>query len=151
MDPLYWRLIYADDHVEDEPDENRSILYAHADPIEFHVTRPGRAGEPPRVAILRIPLFVDDVRYLPIFYRRRSMAADMTDKRLEATVAGRGVAVQNLSRAARRRVMKHGGAVTAEVAFDYTLWANLAGEAFVDCPMSLVDQEAIEHLLLATL
>lgn len=151
MDPLYWRLVYADDHVEDEPDDNRSILYSRPDPIEFHLCRPGNAGEPARVAIHRIPLFEDDVRYMPIFYRRRSMAVDDTATRLDATIVGRGAASKNLSRAARRRIAKHGGAVSAEVEFNYTLWASFDGQRLEDCPMDLVDQPAIERLLTVTL
>lgn len=143
-DPLFWRLVYPDDHVEDEPDTNASILLSRPGAVELHVCRLG-AMQGERVPVSRIPLVEDDVVYRPIFYRRRSMAPDATDVRLDATVIGRGLANVKADRAARRRLQKTG---QAEVKFNSKLWASFDGATFGDCPQELIDPAAIENLLL---
>lgn len=130
-DPLYWRLIYADDHVEDEPIDNASIRLSHRGAVMLMACAPERGpnGEDLRKPVLRVNLFDGERLYAPVWYRKRSMSAGTGDAalRLDATVLGR---------------VREG-----EHNFDGTLWASLDGKTFGDCPAWAMDQTAIEGQL----
>lgn len=132
MDPLYWRLIYADDHVEDEPKGNASIRLSHKGAVMLQACEPveGPNGADFRQAVFQVRLVdvaEDDSRmYTPIFYRKRSLTPG-TGSRLEATILGR--------------------AREGEHDVDGTLWISYDGETFEDCPDWAFDKEAIDGLL----
>lgn len=134
MDPLYWRLIYADDHVEDEPKTNASIRLSHKGAVMLQACEPveGPNSADFRKAVFQVRLIDvadDDSRiYTPIFYRKRSIELKgRGDSRLEATIIGRA------------REGKHN--------VDGTLWISYDGETFEDCPEWAFDREAIAGIM----
>lgn len=148
MAPLYWRLAYADDHIEDEPEDNASILFSRPGAVRLFAMRAdGKGGREPMFAVW---LFDQESgqTFKPIFYRRRSVALDEKEVKLDATVVGRGtIEVKPQTRAQRRQESLHGGDKRADVQFDGALWASTDGQSFVDAPEKLIDRDAITNLL----
>lgn len=136
-DPLLWRLVYPDDHVEDEPLTNASIRMSRPGAVVLLACVPekGPGGQDYRRPIFRVNLFNEDEAdgrlYKPVWYRKRSMAmnAQMSGSRLEVTVMGRCREGDNT--------------------WDGTLWASLDGLTFGDCPSWAEDPIAVENLMLS--
>lgn len=139
MDPLYWRLIYADGHHEDEALDNTSIRMARPGALLLVACRPeaGPEGRDFRKPITRVNLFdegvIDGRAYAPVWYRKRSMPVLLDDSqrhaerpRLDITVFGR---------------MREG-----EHTVEGRLWASLDGCTVIDCPEWAIDQGVIEGL-----
>lgn len=155
LSPYYWRLVYPDDSVMDEPLDHASILLSRPGAVELHVCSAGlMQGE--RHPRMRLPLHDDSGRlFRPIFYRKHSMNADSSDHTMDCTVIGRGtlqVDDPKLSRAERQRMKRDGAVdVNAPVQFDCFLMAALGERAFVQPPPAwAIDQTAIENLLVNT-
>lgn len=126
MDPLYWRLIYADDHVEDEPLANASIRLSHRGAVMLQAC----VAEPKdmRRAVFQVRLIDAESNhiYTPVFYRKRSLTPG-TGSELVATVLGR--------------------AREGEHNIDGTLWISYDGQTFEDCPDWAIDREAIDGIM----
>lgn len=152
MEPLYWRLAYPDDHVEDEPDDGASILLSRPGAVRLFAMRPTPEGRQPSFAVWLVDPDTQQ-HFKPIFYRRRA-ALRSHDPRaavtiLDATVAGRGIATHKMNRAARRNAKLRGQPIQ-DVGFDGTVWASLDGETWGDCPREHFDEAAITNLLYNT-
>lgn len=151
MEHCYWRLVYADS-VMDEPDQGGTILDSRPGALvlllcayrwqETQDSRLTTVAAPLRVPFCKVELFEqgDKQPFSPLFYRKRSMAIDGTDQRLDLTVFGRG--------RARAIVIRTADGARGEVGFDGQLWAY-NGDMVTDCPQWAIDQAAIEHLLQA--
>ena len=143
MERLYWRLAYADDHVEDEPEDGGSILYSSGNPVAIIVTH--RQDDNTRKPLVAEPLHElgaialergpDDYMrdrgatpYQPIFYRRRY------------TDAGKEGSVTEMAVFGRAREL-------ADEKVDGKLWAISADGSVIECPPYAFDQNAIEHLM----
>ncbi len=131
MTPLFWRLIYADDHQEDEPLAQASIRLSHRGAVMLQACyyEPDAHGNDLRRAHFQVSLIdAEDARiYRPVFYRIRSLSAGVDDARTEGVVVGR----------AREEDNEVGG----------TLWLTTDGDSFVDCPEWAVDKVAVEGLV----
>lgn len=151
-DPLYWRLAYPDDHVEDEPADNASILYSRPGAVFLYAMRPTTPDADPkrREPAFMLPLFDDETgqKYKPLWYRRRNMSLDPNvPNALEYTVVGRGTfEVLGKTRAQRRREAK-GEPPSLDVRFDGQLKASADGETWIDCPQAWIDEAAISNLI----
>jgi hypothetical protein len=89
MEPVYWRLEYADGRVLDEPDEGGSIRDSPPLPVRLLLTRP-----PERQPFVQVPL-LDRMPghgpWRPIFYRQRNISLDgSAAPTLVVIVFGRG-------------------------------------------------------------
>lgn len=140
MEHCYWRLVYADS-VMDEPDQGGTILDSRPGALVLLLCAlPSMAATLERVPFCKVELFEqgDKQPFSPLFYRKRSMAIDGTDQRLDLTVFGRG--------RARATVIRTEDGARGEVGFDGQLWAY-NGDMVTDCPRWAIDEAAIEHLL----
>jgi hypothetical protein len=120
---IRWRLVYLDDRMLDEPPQGSTILERWPNPVELHLM--DITGQ----SVMRVPI---PVGYKPIFYRRRSVAMNFGtgqqgDAQLEGTVFGYGKETSSDGKA--------------------RLWMWSKGQA-VNCPQTMIDQSAIEHLLM---
>lgn len=134
-DPLFWRLIYADDHVEDEPLANASIRLSHKGAVMLQacVYEPDAHGNDMRRAVYQVRLIdAENARlYTPVWYRKRSMTALGAGGgtiALEATILGRA---------------RDGGND-----IEGTLFISYDGQTFEDCPAWAFDRVAIDGILL---
>jgi hypothetical protein len=123
MDPLYWRLVYADGRVVTEPPENASIRESPPGAVRLEAVRPD--GTP----VAAVALWEDGRAYRPVWYRRRGLVLNSAphpaglETALLATVFGR--------------------ARDDDAVISGTLWAAYGGR-IVPCPEALIDAAAIE-------
>lgn len=140
---LYWRLYFLDDLIADEPDDECSIGHVgrnDACAIAVCVDRDGK-----RVPIVGEPLNVigasmigrdpDDylrergaTPWMPIFYRRKSMALDGSGPQTDMVVFGRG----------RRDINDK---------VKVSLWGITREGQVIDCPDWAIDVPAAEALI----
>ena len=142
-DSLYWRLAYPDDHLEDEPLDNASILLSRPGAVRLFAMRPAGDHREPMFAVMLID--EQGERYQPIFYRRRSMSMDGSGTNLDYVVIGRGKHIEQMSRAARRRAQLRG---EVNLQFQGKLWASTDGVTFTDAPQHVIDETALMNLIL---
>lgn len=144
---LYWRLIFPDGTVADEPDEQCSIGHVgRANAGIIVVTRPGPDGE--RIAVVGEPLSLlgatmlgkDPDQYLrergatpwaPVFYRKRSISlGDGAEPTTDLIVFGRA-------------------RITGEGRLDGHLFAVYRDGTVGPCPSWALDATATENLVRA--
>lgn len=140
---LHWRLIYPGDVCADEPEEQASIGLAPPGASLIVVTRVNENGE--RRAVVGEPLDEHGARrvgrpiddYLrapgsqpwqPVFYRKRSIALDLSgESRTDGVVFGRA-------------------AIRMDGSLDAALWFITRDGAIIDCPRWAIDLTAVKSL-----
>lgn len=127
MELYHWRLIYADGRIADEPEETTSIMVCPAGAMAIAVCcGPIERRMPVVMEYMAHPRLPKAGPWVPIFYRRRSMAVGdgpLTD----LVVFGRGCEGAN--------------------EIHSRLWAMSAGRP-IDCPNWAIDPAACQSLVM---
>ena len=127
----FWRLIYADGRVADEPENTTSIMVCPPGAMAVVV-----CSGPPENRTPVVMEYMDHDRlpssgpWVPIFYRKVSGAPDGNGNQVDLIVFGRGCEGPNEIHA--------------------RLWALRDGKA-VDCPAWAMDMGAVQSLVMESL